>query len=84
MALTVTFYSNFTKKENSTKQPTGTGTDLTCVLKSPTSVTAPKIEVTLTSGDPVSYTYAYIPTFHRYYFVSDCSPTSSSSFLAIY
>lgn len=68
----VYFYSSFTKKKNSTKQPAeNSGTSYTCLLKDNTTVTAPRIQVKLSSSDPTSFTYAYIPSFNRYYFVSE-------------
>lgn len=63
---------NFAKKHNSTAQPAGTGDSFDCRLKDQTSVTDPVILLDL--NDKVNftkYTYAYIPEFSRYYFVSD-------------
>ena len=73
MSITVTFYTNFEKKLNSTKQPlnTDTHTDYTCTLKEGCNITSPEIEIYLSSGDPSSYNYAYIPSFRRYYFVNN-------------
>lgn len=66
--MNVVFYT-FNKRRNSTKQPTGSGTTVTCVLKNPTSVHDPVLEL---AGAPnVSYDYAYIGAFGRYYFVKD-------------
>ncbi len=63
----------FTKKgRESTKQPTGTGTELEGQIKEPSSVMRPTI--IFSSGifsDPTAYNYAYIPVFKRYYFIND-------------
>lgn len=79
----ITFYTNFYKKENSTKVPTvgGTGNPtssytVTGVLKEPSSILNPVIsfqgQVTQASSSiPGVTTYAYIPAFGRYYFVKD-------------
>lgn len=65
--MNVIFYT-FNKRRNSTKQPLS-GTTVTCVLKSPTSVHDPVLEL---AGAPnVAYDYAYIADFGRYYFVKD-------------
>lgn len=68
----------FSKKKNSTTQPTlSSGTKLTCQLKEDTSVFAPVLLLNQnTSGmpapfTPAYFTYAYIPKFERYYFISD-------------
>lgn len=67
----VTFYK-FTKRENSTLMPSGSGTNQECVLKSASSIVAPVIDVQLsTLGTWPDWNYCYIPTFERYYFISD-------------
>lgn len=63
----ITFYS-FSKKENSTAIPALSGTDLTCYIKSPSSVLNPAIEL---KDDPTGYNYCYIAEFGRYYFIND-------------
>lgn len=64
----VHFYT-FSKRENSTKQPTGQFTNVNVTLKEPTSVTDP---VLVLSGNHLTdYTYAHIPSFNRYYFVGE-------------
>lgn len=68
MAITCTFYS-FSKKENSTARPSGSGTSYSCTLKEPTSIEAPTLELAIAS--PTFYDYAYIPSFDRYYYVTD-------------
>lgn len=64
--MNVVFY-NFSKRKNSTKQPTSTGTTVVVTLKQPTDIEAP---VLLLSGNDFSYNYAYISDFSRYYFVN--------------
>lgn len=68
MAISVTLYT-FSKKINSTAQPTG-GTAFDCVLKAPCGVVSPRIALNI-SGSPAAYNYAYIPSFSRYYFVHE-------------
>ena len=70
--MTITLYSGFDKKVNSTKQPTG-GTAFTGYLREPCSAYAPvfKIERLSSDASPSPYTFAYIPAFSRYYFVED-------------
>lgn len=65
--MNITFYS-FSKKENSTAVPTATGTVLTCLIKSPSSVLNPVIEL---KTNPTGYNYCYIGDFSRYYFIND-------------
>lgn len=64
--ITVKFYS-FSKRLNSTKQPTG-GTDISCLVKSDSSIVNPVIEL---STDPTGYNYCYIASFSRYYYIDD-------------
>lgn len=63
--MTITCYSNFSKKPNSTKQPTG-GTVFTCTLKQPTSVIHPVFILTTSNA-----AFNYIKWDSRYYFVDD-------------
>ena len=70
MAFTINLYSGFTKKLNSTKQPTTVTTALTGELKRECSVEKPVIEF-IFEGNPSGYVYAYIPAFNRYYFITD-------------
>ena len=64
----INFYT-FTKRINSTLQPTGTGTQLSCNIKSPSSIINPVLELSSTS--PISFNYCYIPAFSRYYYIDD-------------
>ena len=74
----VRFYA-FSKRINSTKKPSQNDEMgqlsffADCVLKDSTSVIAPQITLIFPQGllSPSSYNYAYIPAFHRYYFVTD-------------
>ena len=61
----ITAFTGFSKRINSTKQPTG-GTSIECVLKSPTSVIRPTFRIT---GFNLSWNY--IQWGARYYFVED-------------
>lgn len=69
MSIVIKFYT-FSKKENSTKQPSGTGDSFDCLIKTPSSLMFPYIELQ-SSTNPVAYNYAYISDFGRYYFVND-------------
>lgn len=65
---------NFSKKENSTKQPSSTGTTYECLLKDNCSIVSPIIKLDLGhSNSPTAYNYAYIEDFDRYYFISNWS-----------
>jgi hypothetical protein len=74
----VRFYA-YRKRINSTKIPTQKDVEgqlsffADCILKDSTSVIAPQITLIFPQGllSPSSYNYAYIPDFHRYYFVTD-------------
>lgn len=63
--MTIKTWSNFTKRRNSTKQPTG-GTSVTCTLKETTSVEKPTFVIA--SND---FTINYVQAFGHYYFVDD-------------
>lgn len=66
----MSFYINlytFAKDSNSTKQPTGTGTQFSCNILTPADITAPVCEIA--ASDLTAYNYAYIAAFHRYYFI---------------
>lgn len=70
MAFTVNFY-NFSKRENSTYRPGGSGASYSCVLKEASSIANPSIILDVGTGDDPSWNYAYIPQFDRYYYVAD-------------
>ena len=70
----IKFWSSFQKRENSTKIPSGSETlALSGNLIEPCSIENPtfKIERLAQDAVPSTLTYAYIPAFGRYYFVSD-------------
>jgi len=67
--ITANFY-NFSKRNNSTKVPAGSGTSISIVLKDDVSILNPVIRVSL-SETVLTYNYCYIPTFSRYYFITD-------------
>lgn len=66
--ITINLY-NFSKKTNSTKRPTGSGSAYSCAVKTGSSIINPVIEIS-TNTLP-AYNYAYISNFKRYYFVSN-------------
>lgn len=67
----VNFYT-FAKRINSTKQPTGTGTEYDVIIKRGSSVINPTIELDAgLATSPAALNYAYISDWGRYYFVSD-------------
>lgn len=63
--MTINYWTNFSKRRNSTKQPTS-GTSLTVNLKEGTSIEHP---VFLLSGD--LFMVNYVEAFGHYYFVDD-------------
>lgn len=71
MAITVTLYT-FTKRENSTKQPTGTGTGFSCTMIDDTSLMNPTFKLSI-AANPIGYNYCYVADFNRYYFITDIS-----------
>lgn len=71
MSFTVNLFT-FSKRDNSTAQPTGTGTEMSCVLKSGSGIMRPVLAFDIgLSSDPSSYNYAYIAAFDRYYFIEE-------------
>ena len=70
MAFSVRFYS-FSKKENSTAQPSG-GTEYQCQIKRESGLINPEIILNIgLSGAPAGWNYAYIADFSRYYFIRE-------------
>lgn len=70
MAFKVKFYS-FSKKENSTAQPSG-GTEYDCQIKRESGLINPEIILNIgLSGAPAGWNYAYIADFSRYYFIRE-------------
>lgn len=81
MAITVKLLS-FTKRENSTKQPTASqlsgAASFSCVLLENTSLMTPTFKLS-SATNPISYNYAYVADFGgRYYFITDI--TSDNNF----
>ena len=71
MSFKVQLYT-LSKRDNSTKQPTGTPVEYDCILKDGCSIFTPAIKLDLgLASDPSVYNYAYIPAFGRYYFIED-------------
>lgn len=70
MSYTVTLWS-FSKKANSTKQPTSTGYQVTCDLMDGSGMLNPTIKIHTGFTNPTAYNYAQINTWSRYYFVSN-------------
>lgn len=73
MAFQVVFYT-FSKKQNSTARPSGTGHNYNCMGKDPLSVTKPRLQLRLADGaqdNPTAWNYAYISAFGRYYWVTE-------------
>lgn len=75
MAYSVVFYT-VSKKLNSTAQPAGVGTSISCKLKDRSSIINPTIVVdfsTVTGATPKAYNMVYISEFSRYYWIEDVS-----------
>lgn len=70
MAVTVTFY-NHSKKSNSTKVPVSAGTSFDCLLKAPSGILFPSIQLQLPMNTTPLWNYAYIAEFSRYYWISE-------------
>lgn len=68
----INLYKFSKKGKESTKQPTGTGTELEGQIKEPSSVIRPTIIFSSAIfSDPTAYNYAYIAKFKRYYFIQN-------------
>lgn len=65
----IKYWSGFSKRKNSTKQPTG-GTEIDAYLKEDTSILNPVFDCV---GVPVTVNYIYVSDFGRYYYVTDVS-----------
>jgi len=59
---------NFGKRVLSTARPPGQGTLLSCRLKEGSSIINPYLDFSI---DVKNFNYMYIPSFKRYYFISD-------------
>lgn len=60
------YWTGFSKRTNSTKIPTATGTEVDIVLKEDTSIDSPSI---ILQGNAINIDYCYINDFGKYYFV---------------
>ena len=69
MAINLNLYT-FSKRENSTKQPTGSPTSFSCTMIDDTSLMNPTFKLSIASN-PIGYNYAYVSAFDRYYFIKD-------------
>lgn len=73
--MNIVLYDSFEKRENSTKRPTAQQSHITLAgeLKDPCSMINPVFSIKRMNPDisPMTYTYAYIADFGRYYFVKD-------------
>ena len=65
-------FFTFSKKYNSTAQPSTGYTEYDCVIKSSSDVITPTVELQMgLSTNPSSFNYCYIPDYNRYYWVKD-------------
>ena len=64
--MNVNFYK-INKKVNSTLIPSGTGTQINVVLKSPSSIINPRFEL----NQYLDVNYCYVAEFNRYYFINE-------------
>lgn len=81
MSFTATFY-NLSKEENSTKRPNNTGSSFSCRLLDNSSVLNPVITLDIGLQTFPDYNYCYIPSFRRYYWITDI--TYSASLYVVY
>lgn len=65
MSHTITFYSGFSKRHNSTKRPTG-GSDVNVLLKNPCSIMTPSFTV-----NGFNTAWNYFKWGERYYYITD-------------
>lgn len=71
MSFQIRLYT-FSKRNNSTKRPSGDGTLFNCTIKSDSGILNPLIELDIgTSSNPSQYNYAYIPAYDRYYWIEE-------------
>ena len=64
--MNLTYWTGFSKRKNSTKIPTATGTVVAVTLKEDTPIDNPSIVLT---GNAINIDYCYISDFGKYYFV---------------
>lgn len=69
MAFNVNLFS-LSKEVNSTKQPTGSGTEYSCVSNDDLDTLHPRIPLNIgAAANPSAYNYMYIASFGRYYWI---------------
>lgn len=70
MAFDVFLYT-FSKRKNSTAQPAG-GDEFLCTVKEQSGILSPTLGMDFGKGySPAHFNYAYIPSFNRYYFITE-------------
>ena len=69
-------FHTISKNTNSTAQPAGQGTVISCILKKPSSIVAPVLQLQLSAASVPSWNYAYISAFSRYYFINNWTAMS--------
>ena len=77
--ITINLYS-FNKKPNSTKKPSGDGVALSCLVKTPSSIINPLVEV---KENPLEFNYAFIGAFKRYYFINNITFNNGTWLLSL-
>lgn len=71
MSFAVRLYT-LSKRDNSTKKPSGNGTTFDCVMRDGCGIVNPTISLDLgLTNDPSQFNYCYIPNFERYYFIDE-------------
>ena len=73
----IKYWSGFSKRKNSTKQPTS-GTEVAVFLKDDTSILTPTFDCV---GIPANVNYIYCQDFGRYYFVDDITHAGNDRLL---
>ena len=73
----IRLYSNFQKRHNSTKRPSGNYSTRNVELKQSTSRQTPTF---LLSGDDTNYNYVYVPQWNRYYYITNINKGNTNLF----
>lgn len=76
--MNVTYWTGFSKRKNSTKQPTGGTTLTTVALKDDTSIISPTFDCV---NMPSNVNYIYVQDWGRYYFVRNVMRVAASRLL---
>ena len=83
MSVAVDFFSNFSKRKNSTLRPTASPSTINCLLKDNCSILNPVLEIRGSGstfspvGPGTNYNYCKIDKFGRFYYVDDWEYTNS-------